>query len=81
MGELSPDLATQVATGKYVAPIYVKVSPQGLAEDAYVDAAAKTKIDDPFVQSVIHGIRVQPALDSGKPVEGMVSLNLSKLRM
>ena len=81
MGELPADLAAHVATGKYAAPVYVKVSAQGLAEDAYADAAGKTKIDDPFVQSVIHGIRFQPALDSGKPVEGMVSLNLTKLRM
>ncbi|MEO6004475.1 MAG: hypothetical protein ABIZ04_23390 [Opitutus sp.] len=81
MGDLPPDLAAQVATGRYAAPVYVKVSTQGLAEDAYADAAGKTKINDAFVQSVIHGIRFQPALEAGKPVEGMVALNLSKLRM
>lgn len=81
MGDLPRDLAAQVATGKYFAPVYVKVSAEGMAQDAFSDAACTTKIDDPFVNSVVRGIRFQPALDAGKPVEGTVPLNFSKLRM
>ena len=81
MGSLPPDFAAQVAAGKYAETIYVKVSAEGLATAAYSDSTCATKIDDAYLDTVIKGIRFKPALEKGKPVEGIASLNLSHVRM
>ncbi len=80
MGELPADLASHVASGKYDGTIYVKVSKDGLADEAFSDIACSKKIDDPYLESVVRTIRFKPALADGKPVEGVASLNLSRLR-
>lgn len=81
MGDLPHDFPTQVATGKYAAPVYVTVSKEGLGQEAFSDLACKNRTDDPYLETVVHGIRFQPALEAGKPVDGVVSLDLKKLRM
>jgi hypothetical protein len=81
MGELPPDLGSQIAAGKYGEPIYVKVSKEGLADQSYSDAACTAKIDDPYLASVVHSIRFKPALQQGTPVDGVATLNLSRLRI
>lgn len=81
MGELPSDLSTQLAAGKYSEPIYVKVSKDGLANQAFSDAACTAKIEDPYLLSVVRSIRFKPALDDGKPVDGVATLNLSRLRV
>jgi hypothetical protein len=81
MGELPPDLSTQLASGKYSEPIYVKVSKEGLANQAFSDAACTAKIDDPYLEAVVRSIRFKPALDGGKPVDGVATLNLGRLRV
>ena len=79
MGELPPDFASHIAAGEYAEPIYVKVSKDGLADEAFADIACSKKISDPYLTSVVRNIRFTPALDNGKPVEGVVTLNLSRL--
>jgi hypothetical protein len=81
MGDLPPDLGTQVAAGKYADTIYVKVSSEGLADQAYADSGCAKVIDDPYVQALVKGIRFKPALAAGAPVEGVAELNLSRLRI
>jgi hypothetical protein len=81
MGEFPPDLRAQLALGKYAETIYVKVSKDGLADEAFADAACSKKIDDPYLDSVVRTVRFKPALEEGKPVEGVASLNLSQLRI
>ncbi len=81
MGNLPRDFAAQVATGKYTAAVYVKVSQEGLAQAVFSDAACQSGVDDPFVNTVVRAIRFEPALEAGKPVKGLVTLNLDKLRM
>jgi hypothetical protein len=81
MGELPPDLSSQLATGKYNEPIYVKVSKDGLADEAFSDAACTDKIADPYLETVVRCIRFKPALEQGKPVDGVATLNLSRLRV
>jgi hypothetical protein len=80
MGELPPDLSTHLAAGKYSEPVYVKVSKDGLADEAFSDAACTAKIDDPYLESVVRTIRFKPALEQGKPVDGVATLNLSRLK-
>jgi hypothetical protein len=80
MGELPPDLSSQLATGKYNEPIYVKVSKEGLADEAFSDAACTAKIDDPYLETVVRSIRFKPALAQGQPVDGVATLNLGRLK-
>jgi hypothetical protein len=80
MGEMPTDLGAQLAAGKYNDVIYVKVSKDGTADEAFADAACSKKIDDPYLESVVRSVRFKPALDRGTPVEGVATLNLGQLR-
>jgi hypothetical protein len=79
MGKLPADLPSILAAGKYAWPFYVRVSPDGLADKAFSDAACTREVGDAYLDSVVGRIRFKPALDHGKPVDGIASLNLSKL--
>jgi len=79
MGELPADLASHIASGKYPETVYVRVSKDGLADDAFADIACSRKIEDAYLESVVRSIRFKPALADGKPVEGVAALNLSRL--
>jgi hypothetical protein len=81
MAELPTDLRAKIAMGKYSETIYVRVSKDGLADEAFADPACSKKIDDPYLASVVRTVRFKPALDQGKPVDGVASLNLSRLRI
>ncbi len=81
MGELPSDLQVRLEQGKYDETIYVKVSRDGLADEAFADPACSKRIDDPYLDSVVRTIRFKPALEDGKPVEGVASVNLSQLRI
>jgi hypothetical protein len=79
MGELPADLASHIASGKCPKTIYVRVSKDGLAGEAFSDIACSEKIEDSYLESVVRSIRFKPALADGKPVEGVASVNLSLL--
>ena len=81
MGELPGDLHQHIEGGKYHDTIYVKVSPQGIGEEAFSDPACSKRIDDPYLDSVVRAIRFKPALDKGEPVEGVAPVNLGRLRV
>lgn len=79
MGKIPDDLATRLAAGKYGATFFVRVSKDGLAREAFADAECTNKIADPYLDSLVSGIRFKPALEQGKPIDGVASLNLNKL--
>jgi hypothetical protein len=79
MGKLPAELPNKLATGNYGETFYVKVDKDGLAEASFADAGCTNKIEDSFLSSVVTSLRFKPALDHGKPVEGIAALNLSKL--
>jgi hypothetical protein len=81
MGELPQDLHERLEQGKYRETIYVKVSPDGMADEAFEDAACTKPINDPYLDSVVRTIRFKPALDKGEPVAGVAAVNLSRLRV
>jgi hypothetical protein len=81
MGELPADLQVRLEQGKYDETIYVRVSRDGLADVAFADPACTRRIDDPYLDSVVRTIRFKPALEDGKPVEGVASVNLSQLKI
>ena len=49
--------------------------------DTYVDESCSRKVDDPYLQSVIRDIRFKPALEKGRPVEGIALLKFGDLRL
>ncbi len=81
LGRLPAELPLRLAAGKYGETFYTVVSKDGVADEPFADAACSTKIDDPFLESVVRSLRFKPALAHGKPVEGIASVNLSKLQI
>ena len=79
MGRMPADLHAVLASGKYADSFYVRVSRDGLADGAYADAACTRRIDDPYLDQVVRRVRFKPALNVGKPVDGVASLTLGKL--
>jgi len=79
MGKLPADLPTLLAGGKYHETYYVRVSRDGLGDELFLDASCTKKVDDPYLQSVVRTLRFKPALERGRPVDGVASLNLGRL--
>jgi hypothetical protein len=79
LAKLPADLPSRLAQGKYAAAFYVKVSKDGLADEAFLDPACTQRIDDPYLESVVKRVRFKPALNGGKPVDGIASIQLGKL--
>jgi hypothetical protein len=79
MGKLPAELPMKLAQGQYRQAFYVKVSKDGLADEAYTDPACTRRVDDPYLDSVVKRIRFKPALNSGRPVDGFATVNLGKL--
>lgn len=81
MGDLPADLPTHVARGEYATPVYVRVSKDGLADEAFADQACTKKIDDPYLAAVVQSIRFKPALDHGSPVDSVSQVAVASLRI
>jgi hypothetical protein len=81
MGKLPADLRTRLDSGQLKQFFYVKVSKDGLPREAFVDEACSHKVDDPFLLSVIRDLRFNPALEKGRPVDGIALFKLGDLRM
>jgi hypothetical protein len=79
MGKLPGDLSTRLANGQLKPTYYVKVSKDGKASDLYADESCTEKVDDPYLDTVIRNLRFKPALDRGKPVDGVAVLKLGQL--
>ena len=81
MGKLPADLPRRLAEGEYQETFFVKVSRDGLANGAFVDAACSRAIEDPYLEAIVRSLRFKPALAHGRPAEGVVELNLGKLKI
>jgi hypothetical protein len=81
MGKLPADLPLKLAQGMYRDAFYVKVTIDGRANEAYADPACTKRIDDPYLDSVVKRIRFKPALNNGKPVEGVTVVRLGQLEI
>jgi hypothetical protein len=81
MGILPADLPRRLAEGEFRETFFVKVSKDGLADEAFVDATCSKRIEDAYLEKVVKSIRFNPALAQGKPVEGVASLNLRQLKI
>ncbi|HZZ18524.1 MAG TPA: hypothetical protein VFE25_04105 [Opitutaceae bacterium] len=81
MGHLPAALPTRLAAGDYTSAFYVRVSKDGLGEEAFSDQACTRRINDPFLDSVVSELRFKPALEHGKPASGIAEVNLGKLQI
>ncbi|HEY5228109.1 MAG TPA: hypothetical protein VIJ19_06180 [Opitutaceae bacterium] len=81
MGKLPPELPSLLAEGKYAKTYYVKVSRDGYGEVAFSDESCRNEVRDPYLKAIVRNLRFKPALDHGKPVDGIASLSLSKLQI
>jgi hypothetical protein len=81
MGKLPADLPTRLAQGQFSEALYVKVSKDGQAADVYADEACSRRVDDPYLAAVLKDLRFEPALQNGKPVDGVAKLKLGQLVM
>jgi len=82
MGHLPAELLMGVEAGKYRETFYVKVSKDGLPDGKlFLDAACSKRVDDAYLESAVKNLRFKPALESGKPAEGVASLNLRQLKI
>jgi hypothetical protein len=79
MGRLPSDLPGLLARGKYAEAFYVKVNKDGLAYEAYSDPACTRRIDDDYLDTVVRKVRFKPALNNGRPVDGVASIKLAQL--
>ncbi len=81
MGRLPADLPARLAEGKYADTYYVRVSKDGVAGGPFLDAACTKGVRDPYLESVVKNILFKPALDNGRPVEGVAPVRLGQLTM
>jgi hypothetical protein len=79
MGRLPADLPTRLAAGSYSAPYFVKVNSDGLANGAFADRDCTRQVHDDYLQGVVRDLRFKPALEKGKPVDGVAEVKLGQL--
>ena len=80
MGRLPAELPTRIAAGKYSDTFFVPVTKDGLGNGAFSDRICTKRINDPFLDTVVKGLRFKPALSSGAAVDGIATVNLTKLQ-
>jgi hypothetical protein len=78
-GEAPPDLKERVAAGEFLDPFYVKVDAAGSALGTFADRECTRAAADPYVESFVASVLFAPALEKGKPVDGVARLQLGKL--
>jgi len=78
---LPPDLRERLSGAQFTQTFYVKVTKDGLPAGTYVDPSCLQEVEDSYLRSVVADIRFKPALEKGRPVDGVALLKLSDLRM
>jgi len=80
MGRLAPEVRAQLNPEQIKRTYFVKVSPDGLPVAGFVDDGLVTPIDEPMA-ALLRDVRFFPALDKGKPVEGVAELRFTRLAL
>jgi hypothetical protein len=78
MGKLSKEAKTQLSTEQLAQPYYVQVSKDGMPQAAFLDAKCSRPVDQPLTV-LISSVRFYPALDKGRPVDGVAELKFNLL--
>ncbi len=59
--------------------VYIKVGKNGIPTGSYWNAACTEKVSDPELVAFLASMRFNPALNTGKPVEGVSAIALDSL--
>jgi hypothetical protein len=78
-GEAPAGLKTRIAAGEFAQPLYVRVDASGNALGTFTDKECKRAATDPAVESFVSSALFAPALEKGKPVEGVARVELAAL--
>jgi hypothetical protein len=78
LGKLDKKAKTTLTEPQLTGAYFVKVSKEGLPLEAFTDEACSQPVEA-VVSTVVNGVRFYPALEKGKPVEGVARLVLSEL--
>jgi hypothetical protein len=80
MGRLTPEEKAQLTPDQLGLTYRVKVTKDGLPGAAFTDAGLSNPAD-PAVAALIANVRFYPALEQGKPVEGVAELRFARLTL
>ena len=72
-------MSARLANGQLKAVYYVKVNKEGKASELFADESCSIAVNDPYLDALIKNFRFNPALDQGKPVDGVALLKLNQL--
>ncbi len=78
---LPADLRQRLPAEKLSRNFYVRVSKNGMPTGAFSDEACVEKITDPDLEAAALALRFNPALNVGKPVEGVAPVRLDQLTL
>ena len=79
MGRLPSDWPTRVASGQFKQTYYVNVTKDGKPTAVFADKSCSQKVEDPYLESVVQNICFKPALENGKPVDGIAAVKFADL--
>jgi hypothetical protein len=78
---LPADLRARVSDSQLNETIYVRVSKDGSAGQAFMDPLCSRRASDADIDSAVKCIRFTPALDRGKAVDGVCAFKLGQVLM
>ena len=80
MAALPGDFLNHLSQDEVLGTYYVKVGADGKVREVYKDEACTMKVDDGYLASGLRTIWFEPALEKGKPVEGVAKVHPNKLK-
>ncbi|HYC72803.1 MAG TPA: hypothetical protein VEB66_16450 [Opitutaceae bacterium] len=79
LGTLTEEQRGQIPADQLARTFHVKVGKDGRALAAYTDAACTVRVSDRAVAEALGQILYKPALDKGRPAEGVAAVRLDTL--
>lgn len=79
LANFTADAVNQLSGGQAQKQLFVRVSVDGLPGGVFADQSCSEVVQDPKIESLVKDIRFKPALEKGKPVEGVARVRLQDL--
>ena len=55
------------------------MTKDGKPTAVFADKSCSQRVEDPYLESVVQNIRFKPALENGKPVDGIAAVKFADL--
>ena len=72
------DMAARLQATRFPKDVFVQVNANGMPVEMFADAGRRQRIEDPAVRATVAEVRFCPALEKGKPIEGVARLAFSQ---